>query len=64
MILLQVDLAFGDELKIICEGCYETEDTSIFTWSLIPGVGHHRWLRGLIHRLPPNTKTNYLVRTI
>jgi hypothetical protein len=30
MILLQVDPAFGDEPKTVCEGCYETEDTSIF----------------------------------
>ncbi len=31
VILLQVDPAFGDEPETICEGCYETEDTSIFT---------------------------------
>jgi len=30
VILLQVDLASGDEPETICEGCYETEDTSIF----------------------------------
>ncbi len=30
MILLQVDPTFGDELETICEGCYETRDTSIF----------------------------------
>ncbi len=33
VILLQVDPASSDELKTVCEGCYETEDTSIFTWS-------------------------------
>ncbi len=60
VILLQVDPASGDEL----EGCYETEDTSIFTWSSIPGVGHYRWLRGPIRQLPPNSKADYLVRTI
>ncbi len=64
VILLQVDLASGDELETVCEGCYETEDTSIFTWSSIPGVGHYRWLRGSIRRLPPNSKADYLVRTI
>ncbi len=64
VILLQVDLASGDELETVCEGCYETEDTSIFAWSSVPGVGHYRWLRGLIRRLPPNSKANYLVRTI
>jgi hypothetical protein len=31
MILLQVNLAFGDEPKNICEGFYEIKDTSIFT---------------------------------
>ncbi len=31
MILLQVDPASGDEPKTVYEGCYETEDTSIFT---------------------------------
>ncbi len=64
MILLQVDLAFGDELESVCEGYYETKDTSIFTWFLVLGVGHYRWLRGLICQLPPNNKANYLVCTI
>jgi len=27
MILLQVDLTFGDEPEIVCESCYETENT-------------------------------------
>ncbi len=64
MILLQVDPASGDELETVCEGCYETKYTSIFTWSSVSGVGHYRWLRGLIRRLPPNSKADYLVRTI
>jgi hypothetical protein len=64
VILLQVDPVSGDEPEIVCEGCYKTEDTSIFTWSSIPGVGHYRWLRGLIRWLPPNSKVHYLVRTI
>ncbi len=64
VILLQVDPASGDEPEIVCEGCYEIEDTSIFAWSSIPGVGHYRWLRGPIRRLPPNSKVDYLVRTI
>jgi hypothetical protein len=44
MILLKVDLAFGDELEIFCEGFYEIKDTSIFAWFLIPNVGHYHWL--------------------
>jgi hypothetical protein len=36
VILLHVDLVFGDEPETICEGCYEIEDTSIFAWSSIP----------------------------
>jgi hypothetical protein len=64
MILLQIDLVSGDELKTVCEGCYETEDTFIFAWSLVPGVGHYRWLRGSIHRLVPNSKADYLVHTV
>ncbi len=64
VILLQVDPAFGDEPKTVCEGCYEIEDTSIFAWSLVPGVGHYRWLRDPIRRLPPNNKADYVVRTI
>jgi hypothetical protein len=63
VILLQVDLASGDEPETMCEGYYETEDTSIFVWSLVPGVGHCRWLRGSI-RWRPNGKADYLVRTI
>ncbi len=64
VILLQVDPASSDEPKTICEGCYETEDTSIFAWSSVPNIGHYRWLRGSIRRLPPNNKADYLVRTI
>jgi len=64
VILLQVDLASGDELETVCEGCYETKNTSIFAWSSVPGVGHYRWLRGSIRRLSPNSKADYLVRTI
>ncbi len=64
MILLQIDPASGDELIIVYESCNETEDTSIFAWSLIPGIGHYRWLRGLICQLPLNNKVDYLVRTI
>jgi hypothetical protein len=63
-ILLQVDPTSGDELEIVCEGVYETIDTSIFAWSLIPSVGHYCWLRGPICRLPLNNKENYLVCTI
>ncbi len=64
MILLQVDLASSDEPETACEGCYKTEDTSIFAWSSVPGVGHYHWLRGLIRRLPFNNKADYLVHTI
>jgi len=64
VILLQVDPTFGDEPETVCEGCYETKDTSIFAWSSILGVGHYRWLRGPICRLLPNSKANYLIRTI
>ncbi len=41
VILLQIDPTSNDELKTICEGCYEIENTSIFAWSLIPGIGHY-----------------------
>jgi hypothetical protein len=64
VILLQVDPASGDEPKTVCEGCYETEDFSIFVWSSVPGVGHYHWLRGPIRQLPPNSKADYLVHTI
>jgi len=64
VILLQVDPASGDKPEIVCEGCYETENTSIFAWSSVLGVGHYRWLRGPIRRLLPNSKADYLVRTI
>jgi len=42
VILLQVDPASSDEPETVCEGYYETENTFIFTWSSIPGVGHYR----------------------
>jgi len=64
MILLQINPAFGDEPETVCEGYYEIEDISIFAWSSVPSVGHYRWLRGPICRLPPNNKADYLVRTI
>ncbi len=40
VILLQVNPTYGNEPEIVCEGCYETEDTFIFTLSLIPDIGH------------------------
>jgi hypothetical protein len=61
VILLQVDPASGDKPKTVCEGYYETKDISIFAWSSIPGVGHYRWLHGLIRQLPPNNKVDYLI---
>jgi hypothetical protein len=64
VILLQVDPASGDEPETVYEGYYETEDTSIFAWSSVPSVGHYCWLRGPICLLPPNSKADYLVRTI
>ncbi len=64
VILLQVDLASGDEPETVYEGCYETKDISIFAWSSIPSVGHYRWFCGPICQLPPNSKADYLVRTI
>jgi len=56
--------AFGDELEIVYKGFYEIENTSIFAWFSILGVGHYCKLRGSICQLPPNNKANYLVHTI
>jgi hypothetical protein len=64
VILLQVDPASSDEPTTVCEGCYETKDTSIFAWYSILGVGHYRWLHGSICWLPPNSKADYLIHTI
>jgi hypothetical protein len=44
VILLQIDFTSSDEFEIVYEGCYKTKDTSIFAWSLVPGVRHYRWL--------------------
>ncbi len=62
--MLQADLASGDEPETICEGCYETKDTSIFAWSSVPDVGHYRWLCCSICQLPHNSKADYLIRII
>ncbi len=64
MILLQVNLAFGDEHEIVSQGCYKIEIISILAWSSTLDIGHYCWLRGLIHQLPLNNKANYLVCTI
>jgi len=64
VILLQINPASGVELEIVCEGCYKIEDTFVFAWSSIPGVGHYRWLRDPIRRLSPNSKADYLICTI
>jgi len=64
VILLQIDPIFCDKLETVCEGCYEIEDTSIFAWSSVPGVGHCRCLHGPICRLPHIIKADYLVPTI
>jgi hypothetical protein len=64
VILLQVVLASSDEFETIYKGYYETEDTSIFTWSSILGIGHYHSLHSSIYRLPPNDKADYLICTI
>jgi hypothetical protein len=64
VLLLQIDPASGDELETICEGCYKTDNISIFAWSSIPSIGHYCWLCGLIHQLPFNSEVDYLVYTI
>ncbi len=64
VILLQVNPTSGDELETVCEGCYKIEDTSIFAWCSIPGVGHYHWLRSSIRRLLPNDKAKYVICTI
>jgi hypothetical protein len=64
VILLQIDLIFGDEPETVYESCYEIEDTSIFAWSLIYGVRHYRWLCGPIRQLPLNNKVDYLIHIV
>jgi hypothetical protein len=64
VILLQVDLAFGDEPKNVSESFCKFKNTSIFVWSSILDVGHYRWLHNPIHQLPLNNKVDYLIRTI
>jgi hypothetical protein len=64
MILLQVDLVSGDELETVYEVYYEIENTSIFAWFSIPGIGHYRWLHNPICQLLRNNKANYLICTI
>jgi len=61
VILLQIDPNSGDEPKIVCEGCYETEDTFIFAWSSILDIEHYCWLHGPIRQLSPNSKVDYFV---
>jgi len=46
--VLQVDVAFDDELEIICEGFYKIKNILSFTWFSILNVGYYRWLHGLI----------------
>jgi hypothetical protein len=36
----------------------------IFAWSLVPDVGHYRWLHDPIRQLLPNSKMDYLIFTI
>ncbi len=64
VILLQVDPTSGYEPETVCEGYYKIRDISIFAWSSIPSIGYYRWVRDLIYQLPPNSKVDYLVRTI
>jgi len=64
VILLQVDPIFSDKPKIVCENCYEIENTFIFAWPSILGIGRYHWLRGPIRRLLLNNKADYLVRAI
>jgi hypothetical protein len=51
-------------LKLFVKRFYEIENTSIFAWSSILGVGHYSCFYSLICRLPLNSLANYLVHTI
>ncbi len=62
VILLQIDVAFNDEPKIIYNFFYEIKDTLIFAWSSILDVEHYCWLCSPICRLPLN-KVYYLVHS-
>ncbi len=64
VIFLWFDFVSGDEPETVCESCYKTKYTSIFTWSSILNIGHYRWLHDSIRQLPPNSKADYLVRTV
>jgi hypothetical protein len=64
VILLQIDPTSGDKPETVYDSYYETENIFIFAWSLVPAIGHYRWLRSPIRQLPPNNKADYLVRTI
>jgi hypothetical protein len=64
VILLQIEPTSSDELETIYEGCYEIEDTFIFAWFSIFGVGCYRWLCSLICQLLFNNKVDYLICTI
>jgi hypothetical protein len=63
VILLQVNPVFGDELETVRESYYQIEDTYVFAWSSILGVGHYCWLHNPIRQLPLNNKEDYLMRT-
>jgi len=71
VILLQVDLALGDEHETIYEGFYEIENISIFAQFSIFGIGHYCWLlvrfincpliaRQITQFTPFNTFLNFL----
>jgi hypothetical protein len=64
VILLQIDLTFGDEFEIVYEGCSKIKNIYIFAWSLVPNIKYYRWLRGPFRQLFLNSKTDYHIHTI
>jgi hypothetical protein len=41
VILLQINLASGDEPETVYEGCYKIKDIFIFAWSSVPDVAQY-----------------------
>jgi hypothetical protein len=46
VLVLEIKLATAIELEILYEGVFENKKVAMLVWSIVPSIGHYRWLQG------------------
>jgi len=64
VIVFKVEPASESRSKAIFAGRFHNEDTEVYAWSQVEGLGHYRWLQGPMAYLPQERQLEYVVVTM